>query len=129
MKERTLSQSEIQRLADAGITYPWTPWQMLKLLDQLDAARGDQCDHDWQAPLDGTGASVCTKCKRRAPETFETGATLTFKFPDEEAANDFKSWLCDGGGEQSFWCDHKRFVHFDYFQGSVVPCEWREIDA
>jgi hypothetical protein len=88
-----------------------------------------RCDHDWQPPPDGHGASICAKCKRRAPEAFHTGSTLTFEFPDEEAANDFKTWLCDGGGEQQFWGDQERFVHFDYFQGSVVPCEWRESNA
>jgi hypothetical protein len=174
MKERILTPAEIKRLADAGIEYPWSPWQSLQLLDRLDsltaqveraaellegpivdqlfddedaaeehahrvlpiaaklrsAVKGIQrqprCDHDWQAPPNGKGASVCAKCDQRAPATFKCSSTLTFEFPDEDAANDFKSWLCDGGGEQSFWCDDKRFVHFDYFHGSVVPCEWRE---
>lgn len=128
MKERTLTQDEIKRLADAGIKYPWSPWQSLELLDKIAerVVATERCDHNWQAPPDGQGPSVCSKCECRAPDAFKPGATLTFEFPDEDAADDFKTWLCDGGGEQQFWCDRKRFVHFDWFQGSIVPCEWRE---
>lgn len=30
------------------------------------------------------------------------GKTLTFEFENEEAANHFKSWLCESG-EQDYW--------------------------
>jgi hypothetical protein len=92
------------------------------------AVNTPRCDHDWQPPPGGRGASICTKCKQHAVETFRTSSTLTFEFPDVEAANDFKTWLCNSG-EQQYWNDAERFVDFDYFQGSVVPCEWRKSDA
>lgn len=36
MSEKTLTNAEVKRLRDNGITYPWTAWQSLKLLDRID---------------------------------------------------------------------------------------------
>jgi len=40
MKEQIqiLTQAEIQQLADDGISYPWTPWQLLSLKRERDDA-------------------------------------------------------------------------------------------
>jgi len=35
---KTLTQAEIQQLADDGISYPWTPWQLLSLKRERDDA-------------------------------------------------------------------------------------------
>lgn len=56
--------------------------------------------HEVTDPCDlceGTGQAIPSK-------VFDhfTGNQLVLEFPTELAAKIFKSWLCDGGGEQSF---------------------------
>jgi hypothetical protein len=34
--ERTLTQAEIERLKKRGIQYPWSPWDVLALLDRIE---------------------------------------------------------------------------------------------
>ena len=55
-----------------------------------------------------------------------TEPVLTFRFPSVEYAAAFKSWMCDGGGEQDFWvvCDNDGVppVEFNYHDpgGSII---------
>ena len=65
------------------------------------------------------------------------GNTLTFEFDNEEALNQFKSWLC-GQGEQDYWtyqeCREQEKdgpitgVKFDYFNGAVIKVECGRLD-
>jgi len=61
MKERTLTSAEIDRLAAAGVKYPWTPWQSLQLLDQLDAAKKTVRAAAW---------GYCPQCKSDTDHDF-----------------------------------------------------------
>ncbi len=66
---------------------------------------------------------------------------IKMKFPSREHALDFFAWMCDGGGEQSYWMiadyspeEAEKLVTFDYFGDSeeflgndeVVCAPWGE---
>lgn len=75
------------------------------------------CTHDWTDG--GERGSFCTKCDKYASDLFNRhGLTLTFHFPTVALASDFKSWLCDGGGEQQWG------GQFDFHHGPNVYLEY-----
>lgn len=75
------------------------------------------CDHSWTDG--GERGSFCIKCDKYASDLFNNhGLTLTFHFPNVIIAGDFKTWLCDGGGEQQWG------GQFDFHQGSNVYLEY-----
>lgn len=57
------------------------------------------------------------------------GNKLIFEFDSSEAANFFKTWLCEGG-EQDFWVWEEQHMgtitNFDYWAGSTIQASTSE---
>jgi hypothetical protein len=82
------------------------------------------CNHEWETSTDQ--GSVCKLCKRTASECFEpTYKVLSFKFDSVDDAANFKAWLSDGGGEQSFNAGDEQY-DLDYFQGDLITVKKME---
>ena len=79
-----------------------------------------KCNHLWYG--NSNKGSYCGNCNKYASDLFiAEGTSITIYFPDNDAAMEWKSWMCDGGGEQhAFEYDEDYWYEWDYHQGKDV---------
>lgn len=86
----------------------------------------ETCKHEWGEKDDPNIPAPCVKCEQTPIEAFmPRGATITIEFPSKEHAAAFKSFMCDGSGEQNLWeifeMNGQQGMGFDWHQGDLVP--------